>query len=83
MNTSAPCGGGTYDRELHLPEYRANARLIAAAPELLRELQTSRCPGGGWTGMPADIEPTVENCLAAGNCGCTCGAAIAKATGAA
>ena len=57
------------------------ARLMAAAPDLLRELKTSKCPGGGWNGMPPDVDPTVENCMAAGMCGCSCGAAIAKATG--
>lgn len=66
-------------------DQRANAEFIIRAwnshDEMLAELETSRCPGGGWNGMPADIEPTVENCMAAGACGCSCGAVIAKARG--
>lgn len=62
-----------------LPSW-ANARLIASAPDLLAELKSSRCPGGGWNGMPAGTDPTVENCMKAGACGCSAGATIAKAT---
>jgi len=58
----------------------ANSRLVAAAPDLLRELRTSRCPGGGYTGQPYSEAPTVENCLKAGVCGCTAGEAVRKAT---
>lgn len=59
----------------------ANACLIAAAPELLAELRASPCPGGGYTGQPADEYPSVAACLKAGVCGCNAGAAIAKAEG--
>lgn len=48
------------------------ARLIAAAPDLLAELKTSYCPG--------DFTRTVEECMASRECGCSSGAAVAKAT---
>jgi hypothetical protein len=38
----------------------AMERLIATAHDLLRELATSPCPGGGYTGQPEDEEPTTE-----------------------
>lgn len=67
-------------------EGEANAAFIVCAvnahDDMLAALRTCRCPGGGWNGMPADVEPTVENCMAAKACGCDCGAAVAKATGA-
>lgn len=53
---------------------------LARLQEVLAELKTSRCPGGGYTGQPEDEEPTVENCLRAANCGCTAGEAVRKAT---
>lgn len=59
---------------------KANARLIVAAPDLLHELRTSCCPAGGWNGMPADMEPTVDNCIKHGSCACTAGNAVRKAT---
>ncbi|MTW19435.1 hypothetical protein GJ689_24905 [Rhodoplanes serenus] len=41
------------------------------------ELRSTICPAGGWTGQPKDMEPTVANCLAAGECGCSVGAVLA------
>ncbi len=64
----------------HLAAERERA---TAAPELLDALLSCQCPGGGWNGMPIGTEPTVGNCIKAGACGCDCGKAIAKATGAA
>jgi len=60
-------------------ECNANARLVAAAPDMLALLKDTGCPAGGWTGMPDDIQPTVANCMKHGNCGCTYGEVIAKA----
>lgn len=36
------------------------------------------CPGGGWNGMPAELEgkATVADCLAHGVCGCILGDAV-------
>ncbi len=56
----------------------ANARLIAAAPDLLAALLASPCP------RPANAAPddiSVETCITRDECGCNCGAAIAKAKG--
>ncbi len=56
----------------------ANTRLIAAAPDLLAALLSSPCP------RPANAAPddiSVEVCIARDECGCNCGAAIAKAKG--
>lgn len=42
-------------------------------------LKAQPCPGGGWTGMPAEIEErgaTVAECLADGSCGCIYGDAV-------
>lgn len=49
VSTSAPSDGGTYRMDDHRPELMANARLIAAAPELLATLQEAvdRGPVGG------------------------------------
>lgn len=59
---------------------QANARLIAAAPDLLEALRNCLCPAGGWTGMPRGMVATVQDCVDAGVCGCDCGGAVAKAT---
>ena len=48
----------------------------AEIERLRAEIKTARCPGGGYNGQPADEEPTVENCLKAGVCGCSFGAAL-------
>jgi len=51
----------------------------AAAIERLRAaLLRVDCPGGGWNGMPKDLEGfcTVADCLKQGNCGCIFGAAL-------
>lgn len=48
-----------------------DARLIAAAPDLLAALRTCPCPADGWN--------TIQDCVTAGTCGCDCGKAIAKA----
>lgn len=55
-----------------------DARLIAAAPELLAELADCPCPRPV-NGAPDDT--TVEQCVSRGECGCSCGRVIAKATG--
>jgi len=41
-------------------------------------LKAQDCPGGGWTGMPAELEGrvTVADCLAHGVCGCIYGDAV-------
>jgi hypothetical protein len=40
-------------------------------------LKAQECPGGGWTGMPAEIErATVADCVAHGVCGCIYGGAV-------
>lgn len=38
-------------------------------------LKAQECPGGGWTGMPAELEgkATVADCLMYGTCGCIYG----------
>lgn len=66
-----------------IPDMEAEQRLIAAAPDMLKAILTTRCPGGGWNGMPKDIDPTVENCIAHNACGCDLGDAVRQATGAA
>jgi hypothetical protein len=58
------------------PDGEANVRLIIAASDLLAALRSCACP------RPANERPdhwTVEQCYAHGECGCDCGAAIAKA----
>lgn len=55
-------------------EHRENERLRSA-------LRSARCPGGGWNGMPDDIDPTVENCMGANACGCNLGDALKPQTG--
>jgi len=65
-------GAGSRDVET------ADAALIAAAPDLLTELQTSRCP------RPTNTAPwdtTVAQCLARDECGCSAGGAVMKALG--
>lgn len=57
---------------------KPNGYLIAAAPELLAELRTSPCPRPS-NAAPDDL--TVDQCMARNECGCSCGAAIAKAEG--
>lgn len=40
-------------------------------------LKAQDCPGGGWNGMPPDIErATVADCLKHGVCGCIYGDAV-------
>lgn len=40
-------------------------------------LKAQECPGGGWTGQPAELErATVADCLAHGVCGCIYGDAV-------
>lgn len=40
-------------------------------------LKSQDCPGGGWNGMPAELErATVADCLANGVCGCIYGDAV-------
>lgn len=55
-----------------------DARLIAAAPDLRRELRGARCPRP-CNNRPDDFE--VGQCVDAGECGCSLGAAISKAEG--
>jgi hypothetical protein len=58
--------------------HEGNARLIAAAPEMYRELRGARCPRP-CNHRPDDFE--VGQCVDAAECGCSLGAAIAKAEG--
>ena len=47
------------------------------AKSTITGLKAQECPGGGWTGQPADIErATVADCLAHGVCGCVYGDAV-------
>lgn len=62
-----------------LEEAKANAYLIASAPDLLAALRTCSCPRPA-NAVPAGVNLTVEQCIARGECGCDCGAAIRKAT---
>ena len=41
-------------------------------------LKAQDCPGGGWSGMPSELEgkATVADCLARGVCGCIYGDAV-------
>lgn len=41
-------------------------------------LKAQDCPGGGWNGMPGELEgkATVADCLADGSCGCIYGGAV-------
>jgi ferredoxin-like protein FixX len=50
-------------------------KLMAENHRLRTALLSADCPGGGYTGQPKDEEHSVENCLKAGVCGCTLGAA--------
>lgn len=63
------------------PELEARRRLRDAAPDMLAALKSCDCPGGGWNGQPKDTIPTVEDCVAYGQCGCTQGDAVKKAEG--
>lgn len=47
------------------------------AQSTIAGLKNQDCPGGGWTGMPAELErPIVADCLAHGSCGCVYGDAV-------
>jgi hypothetical protein len=48
------------------------------AQSTIAGLKYQRCPGGGWNGMPAELEgeATVADCLAHGDCGCIYGDAV-------
>jgi hypothetical protein len=47
------------------------------AQSTIAGLKAQECPGGGWTGMPAELErPTVADCLAHNVCGCIYGGAV-------
>lgn len=62
-------------------ETDSQATMLEAAAEidhLHALLRDARCPGGGWSGMPDDIDPTVDACLKAGVCGCVFGAPFAS-----
>ncbi len=40
-------------------------------------LKAQDCPGGGWNGMPVELErATVADCLSHGVCGCIYGEAV-------
>jgi hypothetical protein len=42
-------------------------------------LKAQDCPGGGWTGQPADLDrATVADCLTQGVCGCIYGDAVQR-----
>lgn len=70
--------GGIYIAQALGPDREANARLIAAAPDLHDALCEAPCPVPG-TGDPDDI--TAGQCHALGHCGCIYGDALAKAQG--
>ena len=61
----------------------ADARLIVEAPTMLALIKETRCPGGGWNGMPERLEgmAEVKDCLAAGVCGCVYGDVVKKIEG--
>lgn len=47
------------------------------AQSTIAGLKTQDCPGGGWSGQPAELEcATVADCLAHGVCGCIYGDAV-------
>lgn len=50
--------------------------LLAEIKRLRAALRTCPCPGGGWNGMPAYLEPTVAACVDNKVCGCVYGAAL-------
>jgi hypothetical protein len=66
------------ERDVHAAE---ECEMRERCDELLAELKSCLCPGGGWNGMPKDMEATVQACMTHGVCGCTLGAAVAKAEG--
>ena len=73
-----PIDGGANRKIIGHVLRKEDARLTTAAPELLAALLTCYCP------RPVNSRPeneivTVESCYAAGECGCDCGTAIAKA----
>lgn len=79
LNPPAKCDGSNHFRCIGCKAIYSGEML--AASDMLAALKTCQCPGGGWNGMPTDTNPTVENCMAAGKCGCDCGTAINKAEG--
>lgn len=47
------------------------------AQSTISGLNSQDCPGGGWNGMPLELErATVADCLAHGVCGCIYGDAV-------
>ena len=66
---------------------RFHVRQPNDAQSTIAGLKAQDCPGGGWTGKPADLErATVADCLAHNVCGCIYGDAalqLAKLTEAA
>jgi hypothetical protein len=56
--------GGTFEL---MDEAAAEIERLRAA------LKSCHCPGGGWNGMPDNMEPTIENCMKHDACGCCYG----------
>ena len=53
-------------------------RLRASNAAMLSLLKRFNCPGGGWNGMPEDMDPTIENCMQHDACGCVYGDMIRR-----
>lgn len=57
--------------------YQKDRNQMNDAQSTIAGLKLQDCPGGGWTGQPAELErPTVADCLAHGVCGCIYGGAV-------
>ena len=77
----------TGNHELGCQIVAANARMktpivqqgpvVSDVRSTIAGLRAQECPGGGWSGQPAEIEEaTVADCLAHGVCGCIYGDAV-------
>ena len=61
------------ERQAHLVCIEMRNDAEAERDRMREALKQVRCPGGGWNGMPKDMEPTVQNCMAHDACGCIYG----------